>query len=203
MLARSAPLPTGSGWSFEPKWDGFRVLVSTVDGSPGAQSPRVGHDGGLARAPRPPPRGDLLLDGELVAWRKEKPYFPYVSRRVLNRDMSIVLTYVLLDVLRKDGADLMERPYSQRRSQLEDLALEGPAWTTTPVFDDGQALFAAICERGLEGVVAKKRSGCYRPGDRRDRIKRKNPDYWRREFEIEAMRHAGERRRARGCLSSA
>jgi excisionase family DNA binding protein len=29
MLLRSGPIPTGTGWSFEVKWDGFRALVST------------------------------------------------------------------------------------------------------------------------------------------------------------------------------
>ncbi len=32
MLSRPAPLPSGSGWSFELKWDGFRAIVSTEDG---------------------------------------------------------------------------------------------------------------------------------------------------------------------------
>jgi pimeloyl-ACP methyl ester carboxylesterase len=32
MLSRSRRLPSGSGWSFELKWDGFRALVSTEDG---------------------------------------------------------------------------------------------------------------------------------------------------------------------------
>jgi ATP-dependent DNA ligase len=32
MLARPGPLPSGSGWSFELKWDGFRAIVSTEDG---------------------------------------------------------------------------------------------------------------------------------------------------------------------------
>jgi len=31
MLARSGPLPTRPGWSFEPKWDGFRAIVRTGD----------------------------------------------------------------------------------------------------------------------------------------------------------------------------
>ena len=32
MLSRPGPLPCGTGWSFELKWDGFRALVSTEDG---------------------------------------------------------------------------------------------------------------------------------------------------------------------------
>jgi ATP-dependent DNA ligase len=47
------------------------------------------------------------------------------------------------------------------------------------------AVYAAICAHGLEGVVAKKRSSRYRPGER-GWIKLKN--YWRRASETEAMR---------------
>jgi ATP-dependent DNA ligase len=32
MLARPDKLPTGRGWMFEPKLDGFRCLVCTHDG---------------------------------------------------------------------------------------------------------------------------------------------------------------------------
>jgi hypothetical protein len=32
MLARSGRLPVGAGWNYEVKWDGFRAIVSTVDG---------------------------------------------------------------------------------------------------------------------------------------------------------------------------
>ena len=42
-----------------------------------------------------------------------------------------------------------------------------------------------ICELGLGGVVAKKRSGHYLPG-RRGWIKTKNRAYWRYPLEVEA-----------------
>ena len=80
MLARSGSLPTGSGWSFELKWDGFRALVSTEDGL------RVRSRRAFNMAPTVPelrrlPDG-LVLDGELVAWKGRKPYFPNFCRRV-------------------------------------------------------------------------------------------------------------------------
>jgi ATP-dependent DNA ligase len=31
MLSKPGPLPTGDGWMFEPKWDGFRAIVSTIE----------------------------------------------------------------------------------------------------------------------------------------------------------------------------
>jgi ATP-dependent DNA ligase len=50
-------------------------------------------------------------------------------------------------------------------------------------------LWEAVCEQELEGVVAKRRSGRYVPGER-GWIKTKNRDSWRREMEREgALRH--------------
>ena len=52
-------------------------------------------------------------------------------------------------------------------------------------FDDGPALFEAICERELEGVVAKRVDSPYRPGER-GWVKIKNREYWRYELERES-----------------
>jgi bifunctional non-homologous end joining protein LigD len=49
---------------------------------------------------------------------------------------------------------------------LVSLGLDAPGWATSEAFEDGEALYAAVCEHGLEGVVATKRSGRYRPGER-------------------------------------
>jgi len=56
----------------------------------------------------------------------------------------------------------------------------------------GTSLLDAVCEHGLEGVVAKRRAGIYRPGYR-GWTKIKNPSYWRRPSEIEAMQRRRER----------
>ena len=55
----------------------------------------------------------------------------------------------------------MSQPYIERRRQLEALDLNGIYWRTPETFDDGAALFEAVCERGLEGVVAKRVGGRY------------------------------------------
>jgi bifunctional non-homologous end joining protein LigD len=76
-------------------------------------------------------------------------------------------------------------PYSERRRALEDLKLDAPKWRTPEAFDDGEALWAAVCEHELEGVVAKRRSGRYVPGARGSWVKTKNREYWRYEMERE------------------
>ena len=62
--------------------------------------------------------------------------------------------------------------------------LNGRDWRTPQAFDDGPSLWEAVCEHELEGVVAKRRSGRYVPGDR-GWIKTKNRAYWRYEMERE------------------
>jgi bifunctional non-homologous end joining protein LigD len=101
------------------------------------------------------------------------------------RRRHVPVVYVIFAVLSLDGRSLMGEPYHERRRQLEALDLNGIYWRTPEAFDDGAALWEAICERELEGIVAKRRDGRYRPGER-DWVKIKNKNYWRYELERES-----------------
>ena len=96
------------------------------------------------------------------------------------------MTYVVFDLLGLEGTDLTQRPYQERRSLLEQLDLQGPHWNVTEVFDDGPALYSAVCDLGLEGVVAKRKTSRY-GATMRGWVKVKNPNYWRRDSERDAM----------------
>ena len=176
MLARPDRLPRGD-YAYEVKWDGFRAIVSTEDGL------EVRSRRGWSMAERVPelaglPTG-LVLDGELVAFGEDgRPSFPLVGLRVLHSRTGIPVTLVVFDVMRVDGADAMCLPYAERRALLEELDLDGPAWRTPQAFDDGEALLDATSAHGLEGIVAKRRSEAYRPGER-GWIKVKHRHYWR------------------------
>jgi bifunctional non-homologous end joining protein LigD len=176
MLARPDRLPHDD-YTYEVKWDGFRAIVSTERGL------EVRSRRGWEMSERLPelsglPEG-LVLDGELVAFGDDgRPSFPLLSLRVLHGRALIPVTLLLFDVLRVEGADAMCLPYAERRALLEALDLDGPVWRTPPVFDDGAALLEATRIHGLEGVVAKKRSEPYRPGER-GWVKVKHRDYWR------------------------
>jgi bifunctional non-homologous end joining protein LigD len=82
MLSHPGPLPSGSGWSYELKWDGFRAIISTEDGLR-VRSRRGWDMTSVLPELQALPSG-LVLDGELVAWKGSEPYFPLVCRRVLN-----------------------------------------------------------------------------------------------------------------------
>jgi hypothetical protein len=93
-------------------------------------------------------------DGSIAADDYQK-----VRPRLMNdhRSKALVPTFV------KTCRDTTTRSYAERRGELEKLGLDGPAWTTCETFDDGRALFTAVCELGFEGVIAKSHSTLYRP----------------------------------------
>jgi bifunctional non-homologous end joining protein LigD len=166
MLARAGALPTGDGWRFEPKLDGYRCLVCT-HGRVRARSRR-----GWNMAPLLPELAEALpadvqLDGELVAFNSDgEPDFHLLGERMLHRRAGIAVAYVVFDVLAFEGEPTTGEPYRARRLLLEALRFD-PAWVSVvPTFADGEALFEVICERGLEGVVAKRERDRYRPGER-------------------------------------
>jgi bifunctional non-homologous end joining protein LigD len=185
MLARSGPIPSRGDWTFEVKWDGFRAIVSTEDAPLRVRSRR-----GWNMAPLVPALAALpvaaTFDGEIVAFGEDgAPDFPLLCERMLMRRYSIQVTYMIFDVLSIEGEDLTRAPYSERRAQLEALNLNGVHWQTPETFDDGHALFDAVCAHELEGVVAKRRGGRYLPGER-GWVKTKNRSYWRWEMERES-----------------
>ena len=114
---------------------------------------------------------------------------------MLHGNTSVAVTFVAFDVLRVDGHDLTRSRWEQRRAVLEELDLETRCSRLADVFDDGQVLFDAVCEHGLEGIVAKRRNGLYRPAHR-GWVKVKNPDYWRREAELASVTRTLQRRAA-------
>lgn len=75
---------------------------------------------------------------------------------------------------------------------LDELDLEGAAWTTPETFDDGPALFEATLGLGLEGIVAKRLDQPYKPGER-GWTKTKHRSYWRFGQERELARGLSRR----------
>lgn len=177
MLAtRGTVLPGGPGWVHEVKWDGMRVLVR-VEGGRLRLTSRNENDvtvsfpelAGLAEAGR-----DLVLDGEVVAFLDGVPRFGGLAdrmhvksaRRAEQLAATNPVTLVVFDVLSVAGRDVTALPLAERRVLLESLGLAGPNWQVPPTYDDGEALFAATEAQGLEGVVSKRLSSAYRPGQR-------------------------------------
>ena len=183
MLAtRGDHVPTGAGWVHEVKWDGMRLLVDRTSRGQRVWS-RNENDVSVSF---PELRGlaevaeDFLVDGEVVALGEGVPTFGALGDRMHVRDAARALrlaqtnpvTLIAFDLLRLDGEDLCDRPLEERREKLLGLGLDGDAWQVPPTYDDGQLLYAAAEQQGFEGIVSKKLSSRYRPGQRsRDWLK--------------------------------
>jgi bifunctional non-homologous end joining protein LigD len=182
MLAMSSQLPTGDdGWAYEMKWDGVRTSAYLSGGRLLRLMSRSGKDvtaaypelRGLGRAAGP---GQLVLDGEVVAFDGGRPSFEALQPRmhVTSAAEAAVLarrtpvTYLVFDLLFLDWRPTTDLPYEKRRELLDGLGLAGPAWQTPPAFTDaaGADVLAAGVAQGLEGVVAKRLGSRYRPGAR-------------------------------------
>jgi len=171
MLAASADaLPVGEGWVYEPKWDGYRAIV-TVSGGDVTLTSRNGNDlterfRDVARAAALAIRSsDAVLDGEVCALDESGR-----ARFSLLQESSGSSVLVLFDLLELESESLLDEPLRERRRRLEQLVGPSPAVLVSPQFDDGQALLAAARQQELEGVVAKQVGSRYRSG-------RRSPDW--------------------------
>jgi len=186
VLCRSAKLPTGRGWSYEPKIDGFRLRADTGKGFHAVS--RRGHDF-AERLPelRVLPPG-LQLDGEIYAPGADgSPDFHRLGARLLRGERGIAVVYAVFDLLAVDDIPTLDMPYRDRHALLGELELP-TICTVVESFDDPDALWQAVLELRLEGVVAKRESDRYRPGEKLW-IRRKSRRWLRHEEERElAMR---------------
>lgn len=175
MLAtRGTHVPQGDEWQHEVKWDGMRVLVDVRGGAPRLFS-RNEIDATVSFPELAGmPLDDALLDGEVVAFADGLPSFAalaermHVSRADRARALAerIPVTLLAFDLLRLGERDLLDQPLAVRRELLEGLDLQHDRWQTPPGYDDGQMLFDATYQQGLEGIVSKRLSSRYRPGQR-------------------------------------
>jgi len=175
MLAtRGTHVPVGDEWQHEVKWDGMRVLVA-VRGGVARLFSRNEIDATVSFPELAGmPVDDVLLDGEVVAFADGLPSFGalaermHVSRADRARALAerILVTLLAFDLLRLGDRDLLDQPLAVRRELLEALDLQHDRWQTPPAYDDGQMIFDATYQQGLEGIVSKRLSSRYRPGQR-------------------------------------
>jgi bifunctional non-homologous end joining protein LigD len=101
------------------------------------------------------------------------------------------VTLLLFDALMIDGNWLLDRAYEARRAALEGIVPAGDAWAVPTYSDDLAAALRTAADRGLEGVVAKRRSSRYRAGER-------SPDWRKLRLVLEQEFVVGGYRRGRG-----
>ena len=192
MATASAGIPADeSGWAFELKWDGVRVIAELDGGGGGIRLLSRNLNDVTARYPEVHAITEqcdghtMVLDGEIVAFDDAgRPSFGRLQPRMHQTDKHQVamrmvdtpVVYLLFDVLHLDGRSTRDLPWTDRRRVLDALELAGPNWQTPGAhLADGVGLLEASRAGGLEGVVAKRMTSTYEPGRRsREWLKVKN-----------------------------
>jgi ATP-dependent DNA ligase len=175
QLAKTAKtLPTGDGWVYEPKWDGFRA-IAFVDGSDVHLQSRNGRPLSRYFPELRFPEGRYVLDGEIVLFDADgRQDFDALGQRIhpakSRIDMLAEQTptrFIAFDLLAEGDDVLFELPQRERRDRL--AALVAAPVDLTPSTEDPDG--AQVWLRDAEGVIAKRQDARYLPGERVGMVK--------------------------------
>ena len=163
----------------EDKYDGIRAQVHKADGDIAIFSRTL--DDITASFPELLPGLEgladrYIIDGEIVAWRGERPIaFSLLQQRLRRKQPGRLVEQVpvvlfVFDVLHLDGADLLTAPLRERRARLEGLRFSGPLRPSSATVAEEPAhlarRFREARDRGNEGLVVKRLDAAYAPGRR-------------------------------------
>jgi DNA ligase D-like protein (predicted ligase)/DNA ligase D-like protein (predicted 3'-phosphoesterase) len=175
MLAKDAPAAfSDKDWIFEIKWDGFRA-ISYINHSLSVKSrnekelkhnfPELEELANLAP--------NVVVDGEIVVMQNGKPDFQALlergkavsPREIEKRKEQEPATYIVFDILEKDGKSLTKLPLIERKKILQESVTEGKNVLVSDFIEEkGEAYYGLVLEKGLEGVVAKRKDSLYEEG---------------------------------------
>ncbi|MGY1755155.1 ATP-dependent DNA ligase [Blastococcus sp. SYSU D01042] len=176
-----APHALPGGCRYEPKWDGYRLVVVREAHGTSLWS-KQGRDltdrfpdvaaAALAQVP-----AGTVLDGEVVVWHDDRLDFGLLQQRMVSSPARVAAqvaahpaSYVAFDVLALGGADLRQATLGRRRAELETLSARWkPPMQLSPSTDDralAEQWFADFRVAGIEGLVAKGAGTRYAPGRR-------------------------------------
>ncbi len=111
-----------------------------------------------------------VLDGEIVVFGKDgRPDFRLLQQREhVESELVIKLLskrypacYVVFDILELEGKALLDKPLLERKHMLEDIFQDSKYARLSVYCECGEKLWKFVKEKGLEGVMAKKRDSPY------------------------------------------
>jgi bifunctional non-homologous end joining protein LigD len=172
MMAKIAEEPFDSpDWIFEVKLDGYRgIAVFDAAGKPHLWSrnglPLEKKFPAVAKALSNLKLRSTILDGEVVAVDENGiPRFQLLQR--FQKQPAAPTLYYVFDVLWCDGEDITGKPVVERRRVLErNIKPKAGIQIGTYIEGEGRALFDLIKQKGMEGIIAKRKASIYRPGTR-------------------------------------
>jgi ATP-dependent DNA ligase len=183
MLAKPVDsIPTGD-YLFEPKWDGFRSIVfrdgDEVEIGSRNERPMTRYFPELVAAVLSEMPERCVIDGEIVLpdWDSGRLDFEALQLRLHPAESRVRLLaaqtpahFVAFDLLALGDTSYLEVPFGERRGALEAaLAQARPPVHLTPATMDNETAaewFSQFEGAGLDGLIAKPRSGAYSPDKR-------------------------------------
>jgi bifunctional non-homologous end joining protein LigD len=185
MYASIGDRVPGDGWTFEPKYDGVRVLAFATPGDvrlitrngkdKSAQFPEIVDAlSALATKKKKP----YVLDGEIVALIAGEPgRFQELQSRMHVKETHIIARHrssspaalILFDILAAGDDVLLREPWSKRRARLLreiGKATSNQIRVTESIQSDGDKMLDLARKQGWEGIIAKRTDSIYEPGHR-------------------------------------
>jgi bifunctional non-homologous end joining protein LigD len=164
-------VPAGNDWFHEIKFDGYRALVATGGGKVRVYT-RSGIDWtdkfaplveAVAALDLPP----ALIDGEITAPDAEgNPSFSALQNELKRGHgaQTSRMDFHAFDLLSLNGEDLRPLPNIERKERLEALLGQAkpPIRVADHVIGAGEKLYRAMCDAGMEGIIAKRIDAPYR-----------------------------------------
>jgi bifunctional non-homologous end joining protein LigD len=175
----------GEGWTFEPKYDGIRVLAFAT-----STSVKLVTRNGKDKAQQFPEivaalkklaaqsRRSLVVDGEIVALIDGEPArFQELQSRMHVKDSHMIERHssstpaaiVLFDMLMDEDEVLIKEPWTERRGRLVKQVgkrVSEQLRITKSVQGDGKKMLEEARRQGWEGIIAKRIDSRYEPGNR-------------------------------------
>ncbi len=188
MLATLTDEPFSSAdWIYEIKWDGYRAVAFIEDGEVRLvsrnQNEMTSLYPELHALPKNVSARQVVLDGEVVALDDQgRSSFSLMQQRAgirsgvkrTRQDKSIPVIYYVFDLLYLDGYNLMKVALEERKQLLQSIITPSPILRYSEHFvNEGERLFEAARQQGLEGIVAKRRNSCYEQKRSREWLKMK------------------------------
>jgi bifunctional non-homologous end joining protein LigD len=163
--------PTGDGWLFEVKFDGYRTEIAASGADVRAYT-RSGldwtdHFPNVIAAVKSLDLDGVLMDGEIVALDRDgRSNFGELQNALQSGRTDLV--YEVFDLLQEGGRDWRSKPLPERKARLAQL-LEPAKKDGVLVYSDhiegnGEAMLAMAREKGLEGIIGKRADRPYRSG---------------------------------------
>ncbi len=170
------------GWLYERKLDGERCLVFAGPDGVRLMS-RSRHEitttfPEIAAAVGAQRRGDLVADGEIVAFEGPQTRFGRLQQRLglAHPEPRLLEEYpvyfYLFDVLYADGRDTRPLPLLERKRLLSGLlTFDDPLRYTEHREGNGEPYWEQACRDGWEGLIAKRADAPYLGARSRDWLK--------------------------------